>query len=73
MGAGTPRVVGKGRRETRRPLPQDVGDAILAYLEIERPAAATDHVFLTERTLIRPIGSSGLHDVVARAIERACT
>jgi site-specific recombinase XerD len=68
---GRLRVVGKGRRETRLPLPQDVGDAIRGYLEIERPAAATDHVFLTARTLIRPIGSSGLHDVVARAIERA--
>ena len=68
---GRLRVVGKGRRETRLPLPQDVGDAILGYLEIERPAAARDHVFLTARTLIRPIGSSGLHDVVARAIERA--
>jgi site-specific recombinase XerD len=68
---GRLRVVGKGRRETRLPLPQDVGDAILGYLEIERPAAATDHVFLTARTLIRPIGASGVHDVVARAIERA--
>jgi site-specific recombinase XerD len=68
---GRLRVAGKGRRETRLPLPQDVGDAILGYLESERPAAATDHVFLTARTLIRSIGSSGLHDVVARAIGRA--
>lgn len=68
---GRLRVVGKGRRETRLPLPQDVGDAILGYLEIERPAAATDHVFLTSRTPTRPIGSSGLRDVVGRAIERA--
>lgn len=68
---GRLRVAGKGRRETRLPLPQDVGDAILGYLESERPAAATDHVFLTARTLIRSIGLSGLHDVVARAIERA--
>jgi site-specific recombinase XerD len=70
-GQGRLRVVGKGRRETRLPLPQDVGDAILGYLEIERPVSATDHVFLTARTPIRPISSSGLHDVFARAIERA--
>ncbi len=70
-GQGRLRVVGKGRRETRLPLPRDVGDAILGYLEIERPVSATDHVFLTGRTPIRPIGSSGLHDVLARAIERA--
>ena len=68
---GRLRVAGKGRRETRLPLPQDAGDAILGYLEEERPAAATDRVFLTARTPIRPIGSSGLRDVVCRAIERA--
>lgn len=68
---GRLRVVGKGRRETRLPLPQDVGDAILSYLENERPAAATDHVFLTARTPIRTIGSSGLRAVVCRAFERA--
>ncbi len=28
---GRLRVVGKGRRETRLPLPQDAGDAILGY------------------------------------------
>ena len=64
-------VVGKGRRETWLPLPQDAGDAILGYLEAERPASAIDHVFLTARTPIRPIRSSGLRDVVGRAIERA--
>jgi integrase len=68
---GRLRVAGKGRRETRLPLPQDVGDAILGYLEGERLAAATDHVFLTPRTPVRPIGTAGLRDVVWRAIERA--
>ena len=65
------RVVGKGRRETRLPLPQDVGDAILGYLDAERPTDATDHVFLTARTPLGPISTSGLRDVVWRAIERA--
>jgi site-specific recombinase XerD len=68
---GRLRVAGKGRRETRLPLPQDVGDAILGYLDVERLAAATDHVFLTPRTPVRPIGTAGLRDVVWRAIERA--
>ena len=53
------------------PLPQDVGDGILGYLELERPSAATDHVFLTARPPVRPIGTAGLRDVVWRAIERA--
>jgi integrase/recombinase XerD len=68
---GRIRVVGKQRRETRLPLPQDVGDAILSYIEIERPTTATDYVFLTARAPIRPIGANGLRDVVRRLIE--CT
>jgi site-specific recombinase XerD len=68
---GRLRVVGKGRHETRLPLPQDVGDAMLGYLKAERPAAATDHVFLTARPPIQPIRASGLRDVVCRAIGRA--
>ena len=68
---GRLRVAGKGRRETRLPLPQDTGDALLRYLEAERPAAPTDRVFLTARTPIRPISSSGLRDIVWRTIERA--
>ena len=65
------RVAGKGRCETRLPLPQDVGDALFGYLETERPSAATDRLFLTARTPVRPITSSGLRDVVCRLFERA--
>jgi integrase/recombinase XerD len=68
---GRLRVVGKGRRETQLPLPQDAGDALLGYLAAERPAAATDHVFLTARPPIHPLRASGLRDVVCRAIGRA--
>jgi integrase/recombinase XerD len=69
--SGRLRVVGKGRRETRLPLPQDVGDAILEYLKAERPAAATDHVFLTAEAPIEPLRSQGLRSVVRRRIESA--
>jgi site-specific recombinase XerD len=68
---GRLRVAGKGRRETRLPLPQDAGDAILRYLEEERPAAATDRVFLTARTPIRPLTSGGLRSVLWHMIELA--
>lgn len=68
---GRLRVVGKGRRETRLPLPQDAGDAILAYLKDERPALADDHVFFTARTPIRPMTTDVLRTVVRDAIERA--
>ncbi len=64
-------VCGKGRREGRLPLPQDVGDAILGYLKEGRPRVSYDHVFLTARAPWRPIGnSSTVANVVGRAIER---
>lgn len=67
---GRVRVAGKPRRETWLPLPQDVGDAILKYIDVERASALTDYVFLTGRAPIRPISASGLRDVVRRLIER---
>jgi integrase/recombinase XerD len=65
------RVCGKGGRETRLPLPQDVGDAILRYLKAERPTASTDRVFITSQAPLVPISASGLRDMVGRAIKRA--
>ncbi len=68
----TVRVQGKGRREARLPLPQDVGDAILVYLEKARPKTNFNHVFLTAVAPWRPLGSNAtVSDIVARAIERA--
>jgi site-specific recombinase XerD len=69
-GQGRIRVVGKGRRETRLPLPQDAGDAILGYLDKERPTVSADQVFLTARSPIRPMSTSGLRDVVWHLFER---
>ena len=40
-------VSGKSRRETRRPLPQDVGDALWHYWECARPPVDSDRVFIT--------------------------
>jgi site-specific recombinase XerD len=66
------RVCGKGRREARLPLPQDVGDAVLAYLEHGRPRVRSEHVFLTARAPWRPLGSgTTIAFVVDRAIGRA--
>lgn len=38
-------VAGKSRREVRLPLPQELGDALLEYIE-HRPAVAIEQVFL---------------------------
>jgi site-specific recombinase XerC len=42
-------VRGKGRRESRLPLPQDVGQAIAAYLLRGRPRASTRGLFVRAR------------------------
>jgi site-specific recombinase XerD len=64
------RVCGKGRREIRLPLPQDVGDAILAYLEKARPAASTDRIFYTSRAPLRPLRSRTISAIVRTAMAR---
>jgi site-specific recombinase XerD len=70
--AGALRVLGKGRREVRLPLPQDVGDAILAYVERGRPDTNTDRLFLRVRAPRRPFSSSvAISDVVRAALDRA--
>ncbi len=71
-GAGAMVVAGKGRRAGRLPLPQDVGDAILAYLADGRPDVQDDHVFVRHRA---PAGklwtSAAISSIVARAAKRA--
>ena len=42
---GTIRLTGKGRSESRLPLPQDVGDAVLHYLSRWRPVSASGRRF----------------------------
>lgn len=65
-------VSGKGRRQERLPLPQDVGDAILAYLKRGRPALDDDRLFLKATAPRRPlVDSSAVSGIVRRAILRA--
>lgn len=64
-------VCGKGRRAVQLPLPQDVGDALIAWLTEARPIVEVDTVF---SCLLPPFGaiSSGVvGSVVRRAVERA--
>lgn len=65
-------VLGKGRRETRLPLPQDVGDAVLDYLERGRPRVESDRVFFMLNAPIRPLVDSGaVTGIVRGAIRKA--
>lgn len=69
---GTLRVCGKNRQEVRLPLPQDAGDALLAYIERGRPRVAEERIFLRAHAPYRPFRSSScISVVVQRALERA--
>ena len=64
-------VSGKNRRQARLPLPQDVGDAILNYLEI-RPSSEDNCVFLRSVAPFRGFRSgSTLSPIATRAMRRA--
>ena len=62
-------VSGKSRRQTRLPLTQEVGQAIVAYLQAGRPAAPIDALFLCARAPLRALGS---HCAVSVIVARAC-
>jgi site-specific recombinase XerD len=69
---GTLQVTGKGRYQVRLPLPQDVGEAILRYLECRPANMDTDHVFIRSNAPYRPFASGdGVSSVVKRALKRA--
>jgi site-specific recombinase XerD len=65
-------VSGKSRRQTRLPLSQEVGEAIVTYLQHVRPHTHDDALFVRTRA---PFGALGSHAavsvIVAGAIRRA--
>jgi len=69
---GSLRVSGKSRYEVRLPLPQDVGDAIAAYLACRPSTCQCDHVFLRNIAPFRPFRrGDGVSSVVRRLMQRA--
>ncbi|MFI6497887.1 site-specific integrase [Nonomuraea typhae] len=69
--AGEMVIRGKGRREDQLPLPADVGEAIAAYLQRGRPAAASRAVFLTVTAPTRPLTRRSVGCLVRHASVRA--
>jgi site-specific recombinase XerD len=70
--SATLQVTGKGRYQVRLPLPQDVGDALLRYLECRPGKIETDHVFIRSIAPCRPFASGdGVSSVVKHALRRA--
>ena len=69
---GTLQVAGKGRYQVRLPLPQDVGDALLRYLDSRPKVGQFDQVFLRSIAPVAPFGSGdGVSGVVKHALRRA--
>jgi integrase/recombinase XerD len=65
-------VSGKGRRQARFPLTQEVGSAILDYLQDGRPSTETDAVFIRSRAPFRAFTSHcAVSTIVAQAMRRA--
>jgi integrase/recombinase XerD len=70
--AGEIVVHGKGARRDRLPLPDDVGRAVVAYLQCGRPATAQGReVFVRMRAPHRRLSSSAVSHVVVAAGQRA--
>jgi site-specific recombinase XerD len=70
--SGSLRVSGKSRYEVRLPLPQDVGDAIAAYLACRPSTCPSDHVFLRNIAPVRPFrNGDGVSSLVKRLMQRA--
>lgn len=66
------RVSGKTQHEVALPLPQDVGDALLAYIEHARPKVDADKVFIRAIAPFKPFTSSSPIAIIVRdALARA--
>lgn len=62
---------GKGGRRSQLPLPQEVGDAIVAYLRRDRPRSDSRRVFLRAKAPVRGLlGPSAISTVVRHALAR---
>jgi site-specific recombinase XerD len=64
-------IHGKGGRDERLPLPRDVGEAIVGYLQRGRPASSSRAVFLRSIAPTGPLGRGGVSFIVRHASIRA--
>jgi len=65
-------VSGKGRRQAQLPLTQEVGDAIVDYLQDGRPQTDTDVLFIRSRAPFCAFAShNAISVIVAKAMHRA--
>jgi site-specific recombinase XerD len=68
---GRLQVCGKSNRQAWLPLCQEVGDALLAYLERGRPKSNDEHLFLTVRKPYRLLSSGAVSGIVRTHMKAA--
>lgn len=68
--AGVLAVRGKGRRESRLPVPRDVGRALAAYLQHGRPETDSRQLFVRSRAPYRRLSSQGVVRAVSQLLRR---
>lgn len=65
-------MAGKTKHTVALPLPQDVGDALLAYIEHARPVVNSSKIFIRVIAPFVPFGSSSPISIIVReALKRA--
>ncbi|GAC1525637.1 MAG: tyrosine-type recombinase/integrase [Chloroflexota bacterium] len=64
-------VCGKGRRQESLPLPQEVGNAMLLYVNKGRPSLQVPEVFTTVLAPFRPLTRAAVTHIVRAALRRA--
>ena len=64
-------VCGKGRRQESLPLPQEVGDAILLYVNEGRPSLQVPEVFTTVLAPFHALTRAAVTHIVRAALRRA--
>jgi site-specific recombinase XerD len=67
--AGEIEVDGKAHHRGRLPLPADVGEALVVYLQVRGPAH--QRLFMTVNAPSRPLESTGVRSLVRHAYQRA--
>jgi integrase/recombinase XerD len=68
---GSLTVCGKGRRQASLPLPQEVGDAMVLYLQHGRPSLRVQEVFTSALAPFRPLSRAAVTHIVRSALRRA--
>lgn len=67
---GSIRVCGKARRQELLPLPQEVGDALLLYVQQGRPSLRVPEIFTTVTAPLRPLTRAAVTHIVRGALRR---